>query len=218
MSDDNGVWGSGSRIFNTVGTTDLSCGGADTTTGSSSTTDQHPKQPAKPLSKATFAAIFVLVGITLLLALGALLLWRRRRGRRGKPEPALLPDLWQDPSPSPFSPYDPAPNSKPVRYHDDISHELSGSSSYVGMSRTFSSSSGNEMPQPSGSQLPPSVPTDWDMENEHVLQHRDGGPLLEIPPSYVDVAAGLSANRSSARSSEMESSSAPSDTKSSNRT
>ena len=49
----------------------------------------------------------------------------------------------------------------------------------------------------SGSRLPPGVSPEWGIEPEIIIQHRDGGTVTEIPPPYVDAAAGTSYNTAS---------------------
>lgn len=89
------------------------------------------------------------------------------------------------------------------RTSDGFSTTASGSGSGPVPTRSSSTSKGPRMMPnrrttsnevSSGSRLPPGVSPEWGIEPDIIIQHRDGGTVQEIPPPYIDAAAGSSFN------------------------
>ncbi|THH09966.1 hypothetical protein EW145_g1645 [Phellinidium pouzarii] len=132
-----------------------------------------------------------------------------------EPEPAFMPDAWTGPSAlaadgssTEYSPYDPPRDSKYARYRDEVAHTTSrrgGGSQFVmtplqaspapaPAPRTLGSHSASHLGShdraPSSAKsdprLPPGVSSQWNIEPDIIIQHRDGGTVTEIPPPYID--------------------------------
>lgn len=214
VNDANGVWGTASKLFNAVASTEFTCSGlvSSPTAISPSTSKPHSQSPNR---SAIIVAVVVSVSAILLLLILLFFLrrwWRRRSQVARQPGPALMPESWYNPIPlieqesgvagSPStSVYDlqTSPSSKLAQLC-----ETSGRSCYVArpgyrlnrrLGSVGPSSRTDDVNYSEGvnssslevkSRLPPGVSPQWIIENDAV-QHKDAeaAPIQEIPPPYI---------------------------------
>ncbi|KLO05617.1 hypothetical protein SCHPADRAFT_883672 [Schizopora paradoxa] len=174
VSDANGIFAQSTQLYQTTGSTDVSCPGLVSSSSKSAPPPKGRSSPAIPI------AISLVVALVLLAAAIGFVWRRRQRAKRyNKAGAAILPDVWVGPSSTPGSEtealaLDMRDNSRslgdskraaaaansPVRYRDA---DESGSSRSL-------------LPGEQSATDSPDV----------VIQHRDGGRVQEIPPPYFD--------------------------------
>lgn len=120
--DSDGVWGTSSGLFRTAGdpVTNTSCIGMVTTIGSS-----YLEAPIAKTPHANTIAIIVVASVitTLVIGVGGIIFWRRRKVAMRKPGPEFTLDstsMYEDGIASGFHlPYDPPSESKFVVYRSN---------------------------------------------------------------------------------------------------
>lgn len=94
-----GQWGTGTPFLSTTGSSNYSCVGLVTTTGNSSSVNQHPSPPGPTNHAPIIAGVIVSVLAILMILLLAVFLDRRRKRlmKQQQAEPAFIPEAWSPP-------------------------------------------------------------------------------------------------------------------------